>query len=347
MLFTSGTTGKPKGVVLSHLNLFWFQQFYLEGKFYSFHEKDKFLQTFELTFDFAGFAYLNAFALGATLVLPNRQKGQLMFTFLDLIQKEEVTVVAMVGSILNFYSSYLEEIKLPSLRYSLFGGAPLSTDLVRKWVDCVPNASVRNVYGPSETGIICSDYNVNDNLKNLSTEIVPIGSLFPSFDYILLDDEEIHQFQGELCLGGPQVMESYLDPSHNDRFIIYKGNKYFKTGDYVNTSDGECFHFNKRMDLQVKINGYRVEINEIEKAIQHITGLDNVVLKVSQEGLEAIACVIAGRYDVMDLKKRLINSLPNYMVPKFVFIKDALPLNNNQKLDRAFIQRWVNQQMIH
>lgn len=346
LLFTSGTTGSPKGMVLKHDQINAFIKYYLNESTYQFSNQDRFQQTFDLTFDFAGFAYLMAFSTGGTLVLSDQKNQQKLFSFISSIQNNEATVVAFVPSILQFYKKYMKDIQLPSLRYCLFGGAPLFRDLALDWKKCIPNGAIRNVYGPTETTIICSDYEWSSDKNESLNNVEPLGKLFPSFEYILMKDGVVSENEGELCLAGPQVIDQYFYPASPDQFVMHHDQKYYRTGDYV-CLEGGLFKFIKRIDLQVKVNGYRIELNEIENLVEKISGLKSVALKIAQYGMEFLVVIVEGDVNTYQLKLDLRNQLPEYCWPKQIFVKEALPLNSNQKFDRNQLEEWVQVQMIH
>ena len=176
MLFTSGSTGVPKGVPYTSQNInSTLDSFFALG--YSLSENDRFLQMFELTFDMSMLSYLPAWCIGASVhTLDN--SGIKYLNAVRVMQEQDISVVTMVPSTLQLLKPYFPQIKLPAIRYCQLGGEPLYADIAELWMTCIPNAQLINISGPCETTMACMSYTLNrDFSKNKShKDILAFGT---------------------------------------------------------------------------------------------------------------------------------------------------------------------------
>jgi len=339
ILFTSGSTGKPKGVPLSYYNLDSFVSAFFELG-YDLNENERFLQMFDLTFDLSVMSFLIPLCLGASIftVADNGMKYASVYTVLS---ERKITTALMIPSILSYLKPYFDEIDLPDLRYSLFCGEALYTDTVIEWMKCVPNAIIENMYGPTEATIFCVSYRVNKGTPvNSYNGIVPIGQVMAGMEAIVIDESGCPAdagTKGELCLSGKQVTKGYLN-GNNQAFFVYAGKRYYRTGDLVFKDKHGDFLFCGRLDHQVKIQGFRIELSEIEFHLLKITGNAKAVALVvnTASGISRIDAVLEGREgNPADIIGQLKMNLPPYMIPSQVHFVPVFPLNANGKTDRS------------
>jgi D-alanine--poly(phosphoribitol) ligase subunit 1 len=342
ILFTSGSTGEPKGVPVSNANVnYFFDEIF---KNYTFTEKDKFLQSSELTFDFSVFAFFMPLYVGACCyVVPD---SDIKFVkIIQLLQQHKITVLSMVPTILKYVEKYLKEIKLPELKYSFFSGDALFHDLAVKWNKTAPNGTIYNCYGTTETTVICTQYVFDENrsVNESVNGIVPLGKPFERMDVLIVDQLNQPAEKGELCFSGPQVITNYLNGTKEDKFFTYKGKHYYKPGDIGSYNKNGDLIFHGRLDNQVKINGYRVELGEIEMAIEKITNSKCIVLCLKNEKQinTLVAFIETALIDEQKLIKTIASLLPDYMLPQQFLAIEKFPLNANQKTDTNLLLNYI------
>lgn len=352
VFFTSGSTGKPKGVPITFRNLDAFFEVLLEGPDYQFSPDDRFLQMFSLTFDLSVMSLLAPLAVGGCCcVVPD--SGIAWLQIVETMRSQDVTVALMVPSVLGYLERYFKEIRLPKLRHSLFCGEALPQGLVEGWSECIPNATIRNVYGPTEATVFCSSY---DWSKEASASeayqgVVPIGKMYPGMEARLVGEDGLEAAegeQGELCVAGDQVMTGYFqDAERTDEAFVELGEgddvrRFYRTGDLCFRNEQGDLVYCGRLDSQVKVQGHRVELGEIEHFAREYVGHSFVAAILPQAGgaAESIALFVQGPdEELAELKDLLGQKLPSYMVPREIRAVDEMPLNLNGKIDRLALRR--------
>jgi amino acid adenylation domain-containing protein len=352
LLFTSGSTGTPKGVAVTHANVSAFLDSVAER--YDFIADDRFSQTFSLTFDLSVFDLFAAWQHGACVCCPSEKD---LLNPADFIRRSEITVWFSVPSIALFMRRLraLKPRSFPTLRWSLFCGEALSTEVARDWSEAAPNSTVENLYGPTEATIACTAYRWDSGRSPEESElgIVPVGHPLGQMATLVTGDDlrEVPAGDaGELLLSGPQVVDGYWHDNEATAraFVSVGGRSYYRTGDRVRRPAGDGpLRYLGRLDNQIKVLGHRVELGEVEAAVREETGVDAVVAvgwPRSSSGAAGIAAFVADTsVDVAALKGRLARRLPNYMVPREVRLLPDLPLNVNGKWDRAALIRLLDE----
>ena len=349
ILFTSGSTGEPKGVpytlksIASTLDAF----FALD---YNLTVNDRFLQMFEFTFDMSMLSYLPAFYLGASIYTVGFDKIRYLEA-LKAMQKYKITFAMMVPSTLALLRPYFPKIQLQHLKYSLLGGEPFPKDLATEWSKCIPNSTIVNISGPTEITMACMGYTLDKKPENNESYngILAFGYPWKNTKAILVDenlnivDEGI---TGELCFSGDHVMQGYLNlPELNDRVFFHKEingkqQRFYRTGDMAFIKNG-IFYTCGRKDLQVKIQGHKVELEEIEFVTKKLLNNPNVfaLAGLTAQGAQEIQLVIsATNLDQASVKDQLRSKLPPYMMPNSIKFVNKLPYNENGKIDRRALK---------
>ncbi len=350
LLFTSGSTGVPKGVMVAQRNVIAFVDVMTAR--YGVNETDRFSQMFDMTFDLSVFDMFVAWSAGACLCCP--PKDALMRPG-QFINDQKLTVWFSVPSVVVFMQRFrmLEPGAYPSLRLSLFCGEPLPVDSAVAWQAATPAAILENLYGPTELTIACTCYRWDGERSAAEAEmdLVPIGYPYPDMTPLIVDDELAEVApgaEGELLMTGPQVTLGYFnDPEKTAAaFVTPPGRDavYYRTGDRVRKPLGDGpITFLGRVDFQVKIGGYRVELGEIEAVVRrsgNFAGVVAVPWPVSASGADGIEVFVEGEKPegLAGVQKQVSRHLPFYMVPRKWHFVAQFPLNSNGKVDRGALQ---------
>lgn len=349
LLFTSGSTGVPKGVPVSQSNVIHYLRYVSER--YAIRPEDRFSQMFDMTFDPSVHDMFVCWTNGsclysvpqASLMAPSR-----------FIREKQLTVWFSVPSVIMFMQKMrmLKPASLPTLRWSLFCGEPLPARLADSWQQAAPGSLVENLYGPTEATIAISHHRwVSGSGARCINGIVPIGRIFSTQKGCIIDRNRQLVPQGasgELCLSGSQVTSGYLNVPEKTReqFITLKegGETWYRTGDLVLEDEERCLHYLGRLDSQVQVQGHRVELEEVDHVLREASKTDMsiaVAWPVDCGHADAIYGFICGGADfdvqrVMNFCKTLV---PEYMVPRQIFMIEQMPLNVNGKIDRAALTK--------
>ena len=347
ILFTSGSTGVPKGVTISRRNIATFMDSFWQTGIHI-DNTDRCLQAFDLTFDVSVQSFLVALTRGACLyTVPY---GMVKYLYVaQLIQNEGITFGAMAPSMLTYLRPYFDELDATSLRACILTAEACPTDLMEEWYRCAKNTDIYDFYGPTEATIYCTYYKLSRNAKNLSENgIISIGRPLANIHAIILAEDGtviIGQNKGELCVSGDQVTSGYWNnPAKNAEAFFTKEvdgtvRRYYHTGDLCYRHPSGNIMYCGRIDQQAKIQGFRVELGEVEYharefyhrqhravaiAFQNSTSLTEIALFVEHSS-EDPALLLA----------YLRSKMPSYMVPTRVIYRTAFPINASDKIDRT------------
>lgn len=345
LLFTSGSTGQPKGVMVAHRNVTHFVDAMVER--YSISENDRFSQTFDLTFDLSAFDMFVAWERGACLCCPTQAQKMLPARY---VGDCGITVWFSVPStaILMSRLRLLKPGRFPALRLSLFCGEALPVEVTQKWAEAAPNSIVENLYGPTELTIACTLYRWNPQLSPAECEhgVVPIGEPYPGMKTLVVDESllEVPPGEtGELLMTGPQLTLGYYRDAERTAaaFVTPPGinEVYYRTGDRVRRpTAGKPLIYLGRVDNQIKIQGYRVELGEVEAVLRQEAGVEVAIAvgwPVTASGADGIVGFIgADEADVAAIRERVTGRLPPYMHLSELRLVAEFPLNSNGKVDR-------------
>lgn len=341
LIYTSGSTGTPKGVMLKQKNL---SNFYNSMKNIIEYLKDgknhKILSITTVSFDIFGFETLMSLTRGLTVYLTS-ENGQKMTSKIERIVKDSnVEIMQTTPSVMKFHLENLnDENSLKSLKYIMLAGEPLTKTLVDRIKQIIPNVTIYNGYGPSETTIFSTIGNATNQ------EEITIGRPINNTQIYILNKNKKVMPQGtigELYISGDGVGKGYMNKEQqtNESFIInpfIDGKVMYKVGDLGAFDDkGEITCYG-RIDNQVKIRGLRIELQEIEKRMQSVYNIhDCVVVKKVVKEKDALCAYYVERGHVSKtvLKTVLYSKLPEYMVPQYFVKMEQLPHTPNGKVDR-------------
>jgi amino acid adenylation domain-containing protein len=350
LLFTSGSTGEPKGVMVSKANVRHYVDFV--SRRYGFTNEDRVSQTFDLTFDLSAHDLFVAWQNGACICCPSQKQLIKPGAF---INEAQLTVWFSVPSLAVFMRRFgvLKPGMYRRLRLSLFCGEALPVEVVRDWRLAAPNSIIENIYGPTELTIACTAYRWNDADSPAECEqgVVPIGEPFENMKALIVD-QDLQPVRdgddGELVMTGPQLTLGYWRDGEKTRraFVHIPGKEgaFYRTGDRVRRrGPGQPLLYLGRLDSQIKVLGHRVELGEVEAAIRKASGIDGVVAlgwPLSESGADGIAVFVQTEtLDVPGLIAQLKSTLPFYMVPREIKLLSHFPLNANGKFDRVALQQ--------
>jgi nonribosomal peptide synthetase DhbF len=334
VVYTSGSTGVPKGVVATHRGLA-NQLRWLADEF-GLGPSDRVLQKASIGFDASIAELLAPLVTGARLVVARPGGAQDPEYIVDLIRREEITFLDLPPSLLRVLLAHPGLRRCTSLRWVLSGGEVLPLELRDELCRVLPEAALYNTYGPTETTVQCT---FHDCSRGGGYRSVPIGRPIANTHVHVLD-ERMRPVPvgvvGELYVGGAGVARGYLNRPEltAERFVPDPsggGGRLYRTGDLVRFGfDGELEFFG-RSDDQVKLRGYRIELGEIEAVLRRHAGVEEAVAALCEERLVAY---VVGAAEPEDLRAHLRRHLPEHMIPAVIAPLDALPLTPSGKVDR-------------
>lgn len=338
VMFTSGTTGIPKGVVVSQRSIL---RLVCNTDFHQIEVGERVLLTGSLAFDAATFEIWGPLLNGGAVCIPGDNALLDMPQFHQLIDSMKVDTAFMTTGLFNQLVS--ENLgAFSELKTVLTGGEKISVSHANRLTKAYPRLNVLHVYGPTENTTFSTWHRIT--ALDLQTVTVPIGRPIANSTVLLLD-EAFNAVPvgvpGELYCGGDGVALGYLDPGANDgKFVELAGRAgiFYRTGDLGRWRADGAIEFIGRSDRQVKIRGFRIELAEIEFQLRAIDGIDNAFVSVidREAKRELVAYWVASStVDLVDtdIRNRLRENVPAYMVPTHLIKMQTLPLNASGKVD--------------
>ncbi len=351
VLFTSGTTGTPKGVMIEAGSVAQFLAVAQDRC--AFRRTDRFSQLSEMTFDASVLDLYSAWGVGATVyVVPAAQ----IMAPAKFIRENELTIWFAVPStgVIMERMKMLKAGAFPSLRVSIFAGEALPLAMAQAWQRAAPNSVVENFYGPTELTVDCIAQRLEDPprvTRNRGT--LAIGKPFRGIMAGIVDEELRFlppEQDGELVVAGRQVARGYLgDPALTaERFPTLEGRRWYRTGDLAYRDATGVFHHLGRIDNQVKVLGNRVELEEVEAHLREITGTDAVAAVAwpregdRATGIVAFHCAPGLSRD--RIRDEMMKRVPSYMVPARIHELEAMPMSiGSGKVDRKALTRMLEE----
>ena len=339
VIYTSGSTGRPKGVEIEHRSSTNYIRVANESV-YQIQPSDRVYQGFSIAFDASVEEVWCTFAAGATLVVGSVEQTRSGVDLAQYLSAQQVTVLSCVPTLLA-----MMVVEVPTIRLLILGGEQCPQELVARWYS--PHRRVLNTYGPTEATVVSTYQECQPD------RAITIGKPLPTY-YVYILDADLQLcpqgVEGEIHIGGVCLARGYVNRPDltADKFInldTYKSlgivpDRLYKTGDLgVWTNDGEI-QFLGRIDGQVKLRGFRIELSEIESVIMQCAGVSAAVVAVKQVAqIERLIAYIVPKQsstelDLGEIYEALRSHLPAYMVPASLEVLTSLPTMSSGKVDR-------------
>jgi amino acid adenylation domain-containing protein len=348
ILYTSGSTGCPKGVMLNHRGymnrLSWMQNTF------SLQSGDRVAQRTSFCFDISVWEIFWTLMEGATICPVKRDVVLNPWEFARWIEQTQINIMHFVPSLFGEFINALENetCTFPQLRWLIFSGEALPMSFIQKWIDRYGlKTGLANLYGPTEASIDVTCHLITERPDERVMTQIPIGKAIDNV-YLKVLDEAMKPVttgeMGELWIGGIQLANGYLKDAEKtarafcaNPFTDIPGDYIYRTGDLVKELPDGTIEYHGRIDSQVKIRGFRIELGEVESVLStHEDVSEAAVLAMDYgEGQKRlIACVSGNKIKNRFLKEYLEQKLPHYMIPQRFLWLESLPKNHNGKLDR-------------
>lgn len=348
-LFTSGSTGVPKGVTICHRSVIdyidWVE------KTFKITDKDIFGNQAPFYFDNSILDIYTTIKTGATLeIVPHKLFSQPV-RLLNYLKDKKISTIFWVPSALIVVANLhaLKKIDLKNILHRvLFAGEVMPAKQLNEWRKYLPNALYANLYGPTEITDVCTCYIVDREFSD--DESIPIGVPLSNTDVFVLNEFDdlagIGEI-GELCVRGTSLSLGYYNNLEKTREVFVQNplnHSYieyiYRTGDLVKYNEyGELMYISRK-DFQIKHMGHRIELGEIETATSGISGVERCCC-IYDGKRKKIVLIVKGKIIKEDVMKELKNFLPDYMIPGRIVIVEEMPLNANGKIDRKELAKII------
>lgn len=342
IIYTSGSTGQPKGVRCHHKGicnrLQWMQQDY------PLSEHDVLIQKTPITFDVSIWELFWPLRIGASLVLAQPEEHKDSQLLIKTISNYGVTIIHFVPSMFNAFLNDMRAADCMSLKKVFCSGEALSASAVDKFHTIYEHTKLINLYGPTEASVDVSAWHCS---RGEPSAIIPIGRPVANTKLYVLD-EHMNRVPigviGELYIAGAQVAKGYLnrDKLTEERFVTdifchHSQQKMYKTGDLVRFRSDGVLEYHGRTDDQIKLRGFRIELDEIALTMERHPDIDQsvVVLQRHENGLDFLVAYYTGKeLEHSDIRNFLLHALPEYMVPSFSWAVPSFELTSSGKVDK-------------
>ena len=346
-LFTSGSTGVPKGTVVSHRNVIAYSEWVSET--FDITSETVFGSQTPFYFSMSVLDVFSTIRNGATFHIIPKKYFSFPIKLLEYIRDREVNTIYWVPSALSIVANWkaLDYVELPKLKKVLFAGEVMPTKQLNMWIKKRPDIFYANLYGPTETTDICTYYVVDRDFRD--DETLPIGKHCNNCDVMILTEDnrlaEVGE-EGELCARGSFLAMGYYNNPEKTKEVFVQNplntaypEIIYKTGDLVKLNEkGEIIYISRK-DYQIKHMGYRIELGEIEAAAGSIEKIKTCVC-IYNENEDKIVFIYEGsKMTDNELMDKLSEKLPVYMRPNVIKRIKQIPYNQNGKIDRKLLKQ--------
>ncbi len=352
VLFTSGSTGVPKGVIIPHKGVITYACWASE----TFHFDETLVLGNQTPFYFSMsiFDIFQTLINGGTMYIIPKMLFSFPVKLLDYINEHEINTIYWVPSALSIVANRkaLEKRTLPGLKNILFAGEVMPAKQFNMWRRALPHAMFANLFGPTEVTDICNYYIVEREISD--TESIPIGGACQNTGILILNEQnqEVKGTEvGELCVRGSELAYGYYNNPEKTKeaFVQNPLNPYYpetiyRTGDLVHYNEAGELIYNSRKDFQIKHMGHRIELGEIETAVSSLEGVSQNCCLYDTEKQQIVVFMTANLpLSEKDVDTYLKSRLPAYMIPGRIAILDEMPLNLNGKIDRVRLKQQLKE----
>jgi len=348
ILFTSGSTGDPKGVKLSFENIL--NTIIWSKTYINWNKKDKIGIATQFSFDLSIFDLFTSLFLNVPLFIFSNPQNPIQ-SFEEINEKRITSILSVPAFYSNFYQYNLLKKKFLNLRRIMSAGDFFPPQTILAWKKYNKRIKIFNGWGPTETSILNSFHLVNKNdIKNLKTGLpAPVGKSHKLMEIKIVGKNLkpiIKKKVGEICMLGKSVSVGYIGKVDNSKsYVSLFKKRGFLTGDLGYFDEKNNLHIKGRKDHMIKISGYRIDGLEIQKVANRITGvLDSIVLALEDKDslkVLSIAILTKKNFDIQYIKKYLSKHLPSYSIPKRVVFLKKFPVNINNKINRIELAKII------
>jgi amino acid adenylation domain-containing protein len=349
IMFTSGSTGTPKGIMHTHNSGLIYAK--LSSELYSVVASDIVGNHAPIHFDISTFGYFTAPLAGASTVIVTDAHTKLPNSLAQLIAVEKLTIWYSVplALIQMLQTGILDNLDISSLRWVLFGGEVFPLKYLKELLNKLPKTKFSNVYGPAEVNQ-CTYYNFDASIELIQQ--LPIGQVWRNTDFKILseDDTPVNKGEkGQLVIRSGTMMRGYWkNKTLTENAFFYEKLKsgevltFYRTGDVVYEHEDGVLYFSGRQDRQVKLRGYRIELDEIESVMLKHPDVKQAAVVINKEEdipviYAAIMLMPEAKSNIKDIKLHCKTHLPLYAVPNSIEILDDLPKTSSGKIDRKIL----------
>ena len=343
MVYTSGSTGEPKGVLKSHRGMISFVEAF--SSLFPFEDNTIIGNQTPLFFDASAKDLYLSLYNGATLDIIPSEKFVLPITLINYLNERKINWICWVPSALCLVSQLntFIEVKPKYLKRVFFVGEVFPIKQLKKWMENLPNVKFVNLYGSSEIAGVCLYYEVNNNLDDIT--VLPMGKAMPNCEITLRNENGIikdSDIIGEVFISSPALALGYYNNEEKTNAVFFKENnkRVFQSGDLARYDKNGNLCFVSRKDFQIKHMGRRIELGEIEAACDKLSEIARCCcLYDENRKMITLFCVLNDKeLTSQDIKNMLKDKLADYMIPGRIKIYDELPLNANGKIDRQALK---------